>query len=64
MTVDKAALPFAAALLAAVVVAGLWNPWASAPVFAALAFTVWFFRDPERTTPADPSALISANCAR
>ena len=52
-------------LLAALVPAwGLgWPPgaWCAAPVALglALAFTAWFFRDPERRPPADPTALVS-----
>jgi len=32
--------------------------WAVLP-FALLAFVAWFFRDPERTVPDDPRALVS-----
>lgn len=59
MTLDRAAIPFATALAGAAVLAGLWNLWAALPFVAALAFILWFFRDPERTTPNDRSALIS-----
>src|SRR5512134_2498747 len=59
MTLDRAVWPFAAALTGAAALAGSWNPWAAAPFVAALAFTLWFFRDPDRTPPGDPDALIS-----
>lgn len=36
----------------------IWVP-AGVALLAPLLFTLWFFRDPERTTPADPSLLIS-----
>lgn len=59
MSLDRAAYPFAvpAAVLAAA--AGAWNVWASIPFLAFLLFTLWFFRDPERTAPVDPDALTS-----
>jgi phosphatidylserine decarboxylase len=35
----------------------LWIPWAAA--FLAWAEILWFFRDPERSIPTDPQALVS-----
>ncbi|MBK9033927.1 MAG: phosphatidylserine decarboxylase family protein [Myxococcales bacterium] len=53
-----------AALAAAVVIAarstGAWPVWLGlAPVAAALAFGLHFFRDPERAVPAAPDALLA-----
>jgi phosphatidylserine decarboxylase len=41
------------------VVAGWFYPWLAVLPVLLLAFTLWFFRDPERRTPDDPAALIS-----
>jgi phosphatidylserine decarboxylase len=59
MTLDREALPFAAALLVLAAAAAFWSPWATSVPLALLAFTLWFFRDPERRPPADPAALLS-----
>ena len=52
-------LPLLAALAVATAVAALWLPWGLVLTFPALAFTLWFFRDPERQAEsAGPNALI------
>jgi phosphatidylserine decarboxylase len=46
-------------LSAAVLIGWLTNPlWAIVPALLA-AFFMWFFRDPERTIPSDPGAIVS-----
>jgi len=39
----------------------IWCPvlWAPILPFALLAFTISFFRDPKRTVPADPQAIVA-----
>jgi phosphatidylserine decarboxylase len=51
---------YAAPLLAAAILLGwLTSPvWAIVPVLLAF-FFLWFFRDPNRTIPQDPGALVS-----
>lgn len=60
MRIARDAWPFALPLAAA---AGLtWvyaHPLLAAPFAAAAGFTLWFFRDPERTTPDVPGAIVS-----
>ncbi|MCS7049410.1 MAG: phosphatidylserine decarboxylase [Verrucomicrobiae bacterium] len=47
-------------VLAVLSIAGwLWCWSAFALSFALLLFTLWFFRDPERTPPQDPLALVA-----
>jgi phosphatidylserine decarboxylase len=55
----REALPPAALLAVVAVVAGWFYPWLAVLPALLLAFTLWFFRDPERRTPQDPAALIS-----
>ena len=50
------AIPFA---LAGALVGWLANPWWALPAFLLAAFFLWFFRDPERTVPAEPGAIVS-----
>jgi len=55
-----------ALMILAAVVSAVWRAWPAAalwlplaPLGAALLFTLWFFRDPERRPPTDPRALVS-----
>ncbi|MBK8101362.1 MAG: phosphatidylserine decarboxylase [Planctomycetes bacterium] len=41
-------------------VASIWSWWLLPVALLPLAFTVWFFRDPERCPPADPDAVLAA----
>jgi phosphatidylserine decarboxylase len=37
----------------------LAGPWWGAPAYLLAAFFLWFFRDPERTIPVEPGAVVS-----
>lgn len=43
----------------AAVLLGLINPWLALPLVLLGAFFLWFFRDPERTIPDVPGAIVS-----
>ena len=60
MTIDKAGWPFVAGAALPGVVAGQLGWFWVAGLFGALAlFMLYFFRDPDRVTPADALAIIS-----
>jgi len=60
MRLDPAGLPFIGGALVLAVVAGGTVAWALAVPFVVLAaFFVFFFRDPERTCPADEDVVLS-----
>jgi phosphatidylserine decarboxylase len=65
MLIDKAGLPFIGGALLVAFLAGLWlgRAW-SVPFLILAAFFLFFFRDPDRRTPADPSVLVSPADAR
>ncbi|HST12645.1 MAG TPA: phosphatidylserine decarboxylase family protein [Terriglobales bacterium] len=46
-------------LLAALVIGWLASPLWAVPVCLLAAFCLWFFRDPERTVPDTPGAIVS-----
>jgi phosphatidylserine decarboxylase len=57
----KEGLPFILVPLAVAVVLAFFGWWLFAGVFAFVtAFMLYFFRDPERTTPDEPGLIISA----
>jgi phosphatidylserine decarboxylase len=60
MKIAREALPIAL-ILVGVFAAGVFllHPLIAVPGVLLLVFTLWFFRDPERTTPRVPGALIS-----
>jgi len=59
MRIAREAIPFVAAAAVVALAAAWWTPWAALPPLALLAFSLWFFRDPERRPPQDPGALVS-----
>lgn len=59
MRLDRDVIPFAVALVVLGVTAALLRPWTASVPVVLLAFTLWFFRDPERRPPTDPEALLS-----
>ena len=60
MRIAPEAWPFVVPLVAVATFGGLFlHPAIAVLLLAPIAFTLWFFRDPERVTPDDPEALIS-----
>jgi phosphatidylserine decarboxylase len=60
MKIDRAGAPFiAGALLPAGVLVALRRPGLALPFAALAGFMAYFFRDPDRQTPADPLAVIA-----
>jgi phosphatidylserine decarboxylase len=57
--IAREALPFAVPLVLISVLVALWQPWPAVVPLALLAFVLWFFRDPERRSPADPDAVLA-----
>lgn len=64
MKLDPAGVPFVVALLLLAVAAAFWSPWLAVLPAALLAFTVNFFRDPERVVPDDPAAILAPACGK
>jgi len=52
-------LPFAVGWAALAAVLAPWSPWGSLVPLGLLAFTLYFFRDPERVPPAQAEVLVS-----
>jgi phosphatidylserine decarboxylase len=60
MKVAREAAPFVLGIVAAAALSGAFlTPWYSLVFLPPLLFTLWFFRDPERTTPSDETQLVS-----
>jgi phosphatidylserine decarboxylase len=60
MKLDRAGAPFiAGALVPAAALIALKKPGLAVPFAALGAFMAYFFRDPDRRTPADPLAIVS-----
>ena len=58
--IDPAGYPFIGGALAVAVLAGALASWAwAAPLLILAGFFLFFFRDPERTSPDDPAAVLS-----
>jgi len=36
------------------------SPWVLLPILLLFLYTLWFFRDPDRISPADPDAVVAA----
>jgi phosphatidylserine decarboxylase len=65
MLIDKAGWPFIGGALLLAIIVGLWlgRAW-SVPFLILAAFFLFFFRDPDRTTPGDPNIVVSPADAR
>jgi phosphatidylserine decarboxylase len=65
MLIDKAGWPFIGGAVLLAVIVGLWlgRAW-SVPFLILAAFFLFFFRDPDRTTPSDPNIVVSPADAR
>jgi phosphatidylserine decarboxylase len=65
MLIDKAGWPFIGGALLLAVIAGVWlgRAWA-VPFLILAAFFLFFFRDPDRITPATPNIAVAPADAR
>ena len=65
MWIDRAGLPFIGGAVLLAIVVGLWlgRAW-SVPFLILAAFFLFFFRDPDRTTPAGETLVVSPADAR
>lgn len=60
MRIDRAGFPFiGGALLVAAALAFFGYPYAAIPFALLAGFFAYFFRDPDRTVPAEPGAVVS-----
>ena len=60
MTIDRAGYPFIGGTAALAAAAALTvGPVGAVPLFILAAFFLYFFRDPDRTSPQDPNLVLS-----
>lgn len=60
MKIDRAGIPFIAGALVPVMVLAYFGYWVwTVPFVVLAAFFAFFFRDPERTVPADPDVVVA-----
>lgn len=59
MRIAREAIPFALGAIVVAALAALLSPWAALLPLAFLAFTLYFFRDPERQLPAEGGVVVS-----
>ncbi len=60
MKIARESLPFVLMLLGVALAGGIWlHPLAAVACLPLLGFVLWFFRDPERSTPTQPGLLVS-----
>lgn len=59
MRIDRAGWPFVLGALVPALALAAFVPWLAAGFGAVALFMVYFFRDPERTTPAESGAVVS-----
>jgi phosphatidylserine decarboxylase len=60
MKLAREAVPYVVGFAIAAAAAAIFvRPLAALPLVLLLAFTLWFFRDPERQAPGDPRVLVS-----
>jgi len=60
VTIDRAGYPFISGTAALAVVAALTvGSLGAVPLFVLAAFFLYFFRDPDRTSPKDPELVLS-----
>ena len=64
MRIDPAGWPFVVGLGVAALAAAFWSPWLALIPLLLLAFTVNFFRDPERRVPTDSALILAPACGR
>lgn len=59
-TLREARVIFAVLAVLTILGAVFFFPWGALPGLLLIGYTFWFFRDPDRTSPADPRAVVAA----